>query len=895
MTISVSYELLELGESGSWNNDGTIVLYRPETSNSLDKIKFRDFNLSIRNDIANLTPPNITAKLCANLSVFPTNANDPTTGTTPDPYTQAEMTFDSHPFVISITNQSGTQTYQPANNYFDNQINNEVTFSEFDVPLVTSFEDSINNALNYAKYKLSKILGLYNESEQNLDLYNSSLFIYGNFDPVALRPWTDVIEDYTYINAPYNMYYNISNYLQSIFTCFAKQNNTLYRIDYRPFRLDANELEGVNTFILRKAYSINAYSSNTNDYIQINSTSSDIASPWGQGTADTFIAFGPSGNSLESIQTVNTGGGCPLSVVQNGAKFTVSYLAFNNASPMTSVNDLKQRRNLQFIEETQNADICHYGLQNEYTAGQQILSKYYNMLSNNRMTVTTMFSQGYYLLSGLFFKHYNTNIFYFVALFANSTTVKCLIFDLGETMISGINMFPAASQELSVSLRMPLACFENDWTVDNYIQYSMQLNQCQVCHTPLFILPLYTDGSNDFLYLDIFNGTTNFRLFLYSGVTGEYKENFYYNNFNLFSVQYNSNTASISGVGPVQGVQDKDEQIAQFTDFYTFGILFAELQSWYNNRNNWPRVQVPILEANQFPVFNSVSNYEYQTTINTIDTGTAQSRSQTVNSNLRYIISNNGSLISINLDFQKIYNFAESTIEIEYGQTTLTPLIPTIGSTASATGYSWGYTTHINNTLENPYYYAADSTVNFFDNIFTVDANGNIKFPCLAVGNVSADTYGLLTFFVKLVTNPAVFTFDPNIKQLNRIGPNIHNAFRQFNQQLPSLYYDTYPFNQYIYYVDQTLYNKINVLLSLRNTDTSLRLLCSMYPTVNNIVFRVNETSMISFKEMKTVPSLQSVVCQLIDATGQALTLELAKNIYASMSISIDWDFLLNN
>ena len=71
----------------------------------------------------------------------------------------------------------------------------------------------------------------------------------------------------------------------------------------------------------------------------------------------------------------------------------------------------------------------------------------------------------------------------------------------------------------------------------------------------------------------------------------------------------------------------------------------------------------------------------------------------------------------------------------------------------------------------------------------------------------------------------------------------------------------------------------------------TLKLICDAYPTLNNIVFYLNETSMIDFKESTTSPTEPNIKCRIIDAAGDVLTPEAASTIYSNITICVDWQF----
>ena len=165
-TISCVYDLLQSSEkSCTWNANGDISIMRPNVNTNLNSIKFRSFSANIRANINNLTSPIINAKLYGAFTWYKNQKGTITESETTDQVTGTEIPIT--PYIsnlsCSIYNQTGLQQYEAANGLYHNDINNEIIFKEFGVPLNTTFQDAVYDMFHYAKYEFMKLMGVYDK------------------------------------------------------------------------------------------------------------------------------------------------------------------------------------------------------------------------------------------------------------------------------------------------------------------------------------------------------------------------------------------------------------------------------------------------------------------------------------------------------------------------------------------------------------------------------------------------------------------------------------------------------------------------------------------------------------------------------------------------------------
>lgn len=954
-TIPCVYDLLNLESTGTWYDDGRIVLNKPSIITKLDRIKFRSFSANIRSDIENLTSPSITGKLCGNFTFYnkPTNTFDPPSSASSDVVDGTEVGIlpTISDMSVQIYNQSGHQQYQAANGIYQNGVNNEVTFAEFNVPLVTSFDDSINDMLNYAKYNFVKLLGLFDDSDKNKNLYDVSTFVYGE---VNTKPYVQELGDNKFINVSYNSFYD---------TTSNKLNNL--QLTYNPTTLNppivANLLQYSNknlfdptmsTYEDLKYFPFGFFritpairSTYTKLYFTGYSDSQKtlpLSAPW--DTEDNrHIAdiFDPS-NYLPSdggrFDSSATGYITLGSMYQNG---NVNWLAtfyrvsrINDANKLIAIDDMRRIRKFRYMFDELNEfnDSVGFTVIYTYYSNVEINQRFSlnNLLANNdNDDVLFMRNDEYYLLHVHTFKASSVpDMFdiHFLLFYVKGRTLKVLEYiwpeeDVPDTSVNFIAMPVNVHKVTTIELPDELECFANEWNETNYLRYTQELNNVHVPNTPVLVLPRYVNGSNDFLYILRVSGGETDILLSRIGSTIPLPDNVGYNYFVNDNVMYATRypkDASIQGepykisaFGPMCFLYDgenenMDDKVAAicYDNNSNQREFYNKFWVWWNRRrfSQYARDITDVVQKHniQFPIFNAFGSYDFTTVAYDVSTDLNPTN---ITDKISWLIDATGAQVYIkDQTFENIYSFAQSAFMVSFNlkepsnespiAVQLYPANPTIVEPEGVgpTSYSWVNSKHITQTLANPYFYAAESSFSFLDNTFKVDNDGNITFPCIPVVSSNGKHNGLFTFFVKFETQPAIITFDPNVKQSERFA-NRYNYCKQFLNKTPSLYNDKYPFNDYIYYNNRELFDKIGVFLNLQNTDLTLKLVVSGYPSINSILFYLNEESLVDFKEMSTSPFVNTIECTLIDSNGETLTPSLAANIYRNITISADWTF----
>lgn len=956
-TVPCVYDLLNLEQTGVWLSDGTIKLYRPSTVNKANKIKFRSFSANIRSDIENITSPSITAKLCGNFTFYnkASKTFNPPNTVTSDVVEGTEVGIipTISDLTVQIYNQSGFQQYQAANGIYQNGVNNELTFSEFTVPLVTSFQDSIDDMLKYAKYNFNKLLGLFDDSEINKNLYDASTFVYGE---VNTKPYVQELGDNRFVNvsycsyydADYNKFYNyqltynpstqspqlITGGLQYTTEKFIKPTSvTLEGLDFNPFAY----------FSVRPSTRTSEYALWFKFYNSTEDEKVTVTTPWSETPSlEVCDFFNPKTNSIgfKRVDSSATGYLSLGSVYQNGRDnlFASFYnvCRIDESHKMTTIDSLRTIRKFWYVFDENgmfDQKIAFSVVQYFYDDVNK-LNRYDKFgfgnikASNTNSEVLAMRNDDYYLLHIHAFQDGNPSAyeykFYILLFYVKDTTLKVLEYRWPTGVIPDASAFcvnlPDVHKVTTITLPDKLECFANEWNESNYLQYSQELNNIHVTNTPVLILPRYVNGSNDFLYIQREGNDDSISIYQsrsYNKFGDNIGYNYFLNRNVLYATKYpkNGDTTTqpyqISAVGPMCFLYDGGNTIVGNETYastsYDGNGNQVEFYNKFWVRWNFNRftqygrdITATVKKYNlKFPIFNAFGDYgfttvafDYNNLVNITD-------------KIIWLVDATGAQVYIkDQTFENIYSFAQSALTLNFNLypnqgslnnpefVQLYPANPSIVEPEglSPTTYSWVNTKHITQTAANPYFYAAESSYSFNENSFKIQDDGTITFPCIPMVSTNGAHNGLFTFFVKFETNPAILTFDPNIKQSERFA-NRYNYCKQFLNKTPSLYNDKYPFSSYLYYNNDTLYNKVSTYLQLQNTDLTLKLAVAGFQSINGIMFYLNEESLIDFKEMVISPYTNIIECRLMDSNDEILTPTLAKNLYKGITISADWEF----
>jgi len=229
------------------------------------------------------------------------------------------------------------------------------------------------------------------------------------------------------------------------------------------------------------------------------------------------------------------------------------------------------------------------------------------------------------------------------------------------------------------------------------------------------------------------------------------------------------------------------------------------------------------------------------------------------------------------------YTLSDSKIYYSAGGVLFEPYTPII---VSKDGITW-----INSTHTGDYNYRLIYSEGLSDNYFTYNKDeqtiNSIRIP---VWNQSTKDYGIIEFYLRFYTNPISFFIDPTIKMLPYSMSDYYDCTSQENY-INGVIVNEYNIPAITKIVDETYYNKVLLFMELSNSDQTLKLVCDNYPTLNNIVFYLNETSMIDFKEADSNPAEPNIKCKIVDANDVVITPKNAKNLYSNITICLDWEF----
>lgn len=984
-TISCVYDLLQSSEKAcTWNANGDISIMRPNVNTNLNSIKFRSFSANIRANINNLTTPIINAKLYGAFTWYKNQKGTITESETADQVTGTEIPITPYISNLSCTiyNQTGFQQYEAANGLYHNDINNEIIFKEFGVPLNTTFQDAVYDMFHYAKYEFMKLMGVY-DKPNNENVFNASHFTYGEKEP------TGILYDYNYnhkwINSPH-MTVKITNNNKNTYRMFGLTYDTtnpnkstanievgglcFENVSEASDEVDLNNVTyqtlDSNSYVVPfGAFKIwNKYHSHNDEQIQYcfasgykNKPKVTVGKPWVTQNepnylpttfcyVDNYKISMADRQTWPILDTTSSGYLTIGSCFSSGDYYLyATYSCRGLDEHIYSINDIKERRAFKHLYGymnppntfgciTVNSYHISNGLQSITLSGLLMVSGLDSLVSNE---LRDMYIEGnYYLITVAAYLIGENKVpepdgyFHVLAIYANDKFIKIIV------MLAKISNNYPASQDIfkpvevkvhTISLINRKFKFISDsWTENNYLEHIQDLNSCCKPNTTLIVLPRYEDGSNDVLFVVVNDGTEdnsdlpiyNWAFYLHSQIdapsesTAGYFETHFFGDNVLYCVGRKLEHLDdpdylfplkdqISIFGPIINMKDETKLTFSLTSTEFSMVYHAYFSAYVDQRYSHFGMDITEYVHNKhisLPIYNAISNPTFDHEFP--DPLTLKSHIDS----LYWIVDANGKRLNLHeLSYRKAFTFAESALSLSFtyndGSTnktyTMYPKNPTINEpeTITETNYRFTNTKHITSTFANLYYLASDSWTPFLDElagVFTVGSDGNVSLPVIPLITSDGTSSGLLSFYVKFESDPAIFTFDPSIIQNERFA-NRYNASLQFIRQLPSLYTEKIPFDKYIFYNNQELYNNTVTYLELRNRDLTLKLRCQAYPSTNNIVFHLNETSMVDFKECQLPRGVDKVNFTIIDADNETLTPELAKKIYSNINICVDWTF----
>lgn len=880
-SVSCLYDALDLGNSGQWLEDGTLILNRPPASTKLDKLKFRSFSANIKNNIANITAPTLNCSLCCNFEIL----NQTTTS--PDNITSDELSSEpklltsggvSTAYTLNVLNQTGMKVY---NNLYGT---NTIKLSEFSIPLNLSVEDSISNGLRRAKIEFMKTFGLLADEAQDTDNFDYMSFQYGNYKlPISpsyeeLEAKTNsvsgscTISDVNYASIKCLDYINLFK---------SDDNGSLIKVgENQLFIYGSNEYNGI-IYSLCNNNLTNYYSLPTEiGYINYSDGSYVKKLDLIEGSysaSDVYNKFVAASGNNGIILSTSIG---KNNYSQNGFWF----VAMSSVDAVSKPNYMcaSATRIQMNPEEFKMFNYAYY------------YGQMYDTTTNFTNTFNACVSRGLPMTANLV----KVDNFYYPGF----TTVTVMIFAKFD----------------STEITFYFYAFT---TTANFTSWVSNFSNC-IYSTHTFTGDFYdvmTNGDQNIwnYYIDnMFGapGTLNINLpgnqgvFVFTPTQGYIwcPASMYFADIPQTQITYNITSYACDGTIPN-------------TEYYTFAISvqYLDNNSNYQTRSlywKWvfndsasvsnisiPSSGTPINTTSYSTVFNSYEQNDLNPAFNQ-----AYISPVIINSGIYYYVYSPSAASStiypstISVEPSGIrYTLSNSMISVDSWNGTFKPYLPTINEPGGS-GYNWCNSTHISpeNALSYQYvYYNANNDIsNYLNTIFNWDINANtITFPNIPIYQQNGDTstrYGVLLFYITFNTSPDVISFDPNIKQGIRSScASYYSTYKQVLNQQPSLYINTYNFDPYFVILDESYYNALNTYLALRSTDQTLKLICDSYPTLNNIVFYLNETSMIDFKESTTSPMEPNIKCRIVDAAGATVTPTIAQQIYSNITICVDWQF----
>lgn len=898
-SVSCLYDALDLGNSGQWLEDGTLILNRPPASTKLDKLKFRSFSANIKNNIANITAPTLNCSLCCNFEIL----NQTTTS--PDKITDEELSSKpkllnaanglSSSYSLNVLNQTGFKSY---NNLYGTNV---IKLSEFSIPLNLSVEDSISNGLRRAKIEFMKIMGLLADESNDKDNFDYLSFQYGNYG-YQLQQFTqplNPLNSFAFVNT-YN--YSTSGQIQII----PKQLDNFVMYNYST----ANKT--FETAVTKKLnmYGVN-YPNNPSYYMLMTTNEQTLADTfhfyhlpdtygyYALSKPDTFVTtldLTSDASYNKFIAKANYGLVLSSSSGQDEKGFLWVAMSSNDCLNRPSFYAASLQRMLYNPDEFKMYGFGYNPYPNfklfDYS---NYLTNYLNTIQSLGCPTTAFFVKfDAYIVYIPPNKNTYINVFYFMDV--NSDTKTFYVYTFKGVQADCVSRDTYLLSNPTLVSRYSISF--NDTTDLNIYgsDYNKWNNMIDTYFGGHGMLAVNFGSIRGLFAIDIIRGAQWCPFDNYLTTTqGQVTCNTFGDGYSggqyvvLSKVIYNA-TSNNDIICKVWRAGSNPYDIYNPSAFYT--IPASNIQKVLGNYNltNSNPLQRPNYFTMLVADFSSQGSYDAKNSI---------MFSAEIDSNLNsYYYSDLDAPVS-----GIRYTLSNSMLNISTWNGTFVPYLPTINEYGNTDGYNWCKPNHISpdstSSFQYTYYNAntdkGQTYAEFLNSIFNWDINANtITFPNIPVYQQGSENtiYGVLLFYITFNTSPDVISFDPNIKQgIRSFCASYYSTYKQVLRHQPSLYINTYNFDPYFVILDENYYNALNTYLALRSTDQTLKLICDSYPTLNNIVFYLNETSMIDFKESTTSPMEPNIKCRIVDAAGATVTPAIANQIYSNITICVDWQF----
>lgn len=886
-TTSVLYDALDLGTSGTWSNDGELTLTRPPISSKLKRIKFRSFSASLKNAIQNVLAPSLTCDLCANVEILNSTSTAPSAIGSKDELENMQKLLTNgnvqNQYTLNILNQTGLKSY---NNIYENVIK----LATYNIPLNNSVEYSIGIGLQRARIELMKILGLIADESNDKDNFDYLSFQYGTYRlPFTTNSWA-------------------SNSLNSVVGALWLSPTTLNHFGFKAFsNLNFYNAQQSNSIGMVGSKLINVYGNSVNHYgtkilgLCSSTTSSYYSLPTEVGYIDydgydyvqEFLLSGSSRYeqfyaSATNGMVISTSNGQP-----NGINDQLLFVAMATTDVLNKPNYMC----LPVVRWQMNQDEVKMFSYSSYDGMLYDRTTYFTDAMNACIARNVPLTANLVKVDNF-------------AYYPNYQIVSAMIFAKFDSSEITFYIYAFTSTEAQSAGWVPNYnnCLYTTHTFTGDFYDVMTNDNQQVWNN--YIDTLF--GSAGILSINL---PGNPGMFVFTPTQGFVwcSARDYFPSVTDTNALYNM--TSYTCQAPFNGEQVWMNTFAitvnykDANDYYQSQSLYW---TWQNDPNTQttlanitnPNTGTPIIESQYFNTFDSYVDNQDNPSRNPAYVCPAYNNGYLYF--YAYIPSANEGIIVASLvrdpPSNIRYTLTNSMLSVNCWNGTFLPYLPTINGTGGP-NYNWCKGSHITPETPQGYqylYYNANTEQGgtyseFIDSIFKWDqTNNTITFPNVPIycTQDGTTTYGNILFYIAFSTSPEVITFTPNIKQGIRSScAPYYSTYKQLINKEPSLYLQSYTFDKYFVILDDSYYTLIQTYLTLRQTDMTLKLVCNIYPTINNIVFYLNETSMIDFKETEASPNEPNIKCQILDATGAILTPSNASLIYSNITICVDWEY----
>lgn len=921
--ISCLYDILNIAQAGKWADDGEITLNRPPANTKLEKIKFRSFSANIKNSLQGLQIPVIYGRLTATIQQLLSTKNGLSTEITNG--VKAMFNYTTSP-TLHITNQKGTTDYTMNKSNF---LNNSFLLEEYTTPVVSSFSDSVNTLLEQSRYELINKLGIIDNNNVSAN-EQATRFYTGNVNPPS---------GYLFDNNDFKQHGLGFGYQTTQGSWIAITNtwtNADTLTDYQTRMVQyADDSTAINVYKLQDMFTdrpnfIQAYdgllygyggmvSANAKDPFDFDigtlySDSCKVSNYRGviigkQATNDSsnFVIIDYPDINKSNVQQCYT-----IDWLYNHTD-NLTFLTVGYCGNGSYQGVIKWSTNT--ISAALHTQLGNFMDEHEYEQCYCIQMRFYPVV-NITQNVKSI------ILNPMFIYKNTSNNKWYVASFFIKFTMPDTAYD--NIFVS----FADASNKITWIVKDTIA-------TANGFNITIQPNQLTLSEASLSETAINSSIDPSYLfnmlatdqYLYAINKlTTNQNLYStiisYLDSEGRYNEADLYPPFTITHTRplvYYTPIESPSADGLFVIHNDIENEIYRIWPF-------EEVSS----TSNWMRscgIELSLIYACQALLSKNVSLQQHITSTTTCSiinqipgripnnvytSGTFIYEDGELNTtqSVYYLIDNHGYYVQATGELPDSsksgeYNICLSSLTVDYDNgVVFKPYLPFINENTVGSGYMWSMNEgkHINNVVNSPYIYST-KYAQFVNDLFTIDEDNNLisaVLPLYYEDTTENTTYlANLVFSLDIYTDPEVFEYSPFAQQLPIVFSSeqteqtriYYNTTNQVVNNQPSLTTCRIPFEDYLFIQNQDYYNTLSAFLLLNNTDMTLRLISDVYPTLNNIVFYLNETSMIDFKETTAAPSEPNVKCKIIDSNGETLTPSAAKTIYSNITICVDWEF----